>query len=350
MVKVTDITYETIPIEPTNESFKKCVEYIKLIGKDYKKMLPKKPKKTVSFEIHNSNSDFANLIRRNLLDEFTVYSMYMSETVQYDDSFHLNEVIEKQIEYIPILQDLEKYDIDKFSINLFAENKTYSIITIYSRDLEILYDNKKYAGESLFSDNIPILDLRASKKINITGIKICKGKAKDDSGKYLLLSNLKYKILDVIPLNKTKYETTGESSLNSNPSKFLFKLTNHRNIEPKKIMKICLGSIQKKLETILSEITKIKDSDTEYISDIIKFEILDNFKLIHFFGEYWTISNVISRYCYIEDNDIEFVCSSITHPTTEISIVKIKSNNYLKILINAVRNIINDVNIMEKSF
>ena len=351
MIKITNIKYETYVVEPKNKEFHKCVEYAKMVNKDYKKLLPNKPKKSVSFEIHNTNSDLANMIRRFLQDEIVVYSMGLNDyDIQSDDAFVVNDQLKRQLENIPILQHLEKYDCDKFTINLFAENKTYSSICIYTRDLEILYDNKKYNGVDLFSLNIPILQLRSSKKININNIKIEKGKAKDDAGKYLLLSNLKYKILDTIPLSKSKYETTGKSSLNSNPSKFLFKLTNHRNFEPEQIMKTCLKDIITKLDIILLEIKKIKDNDTEFVSDIIKLKIVDNFKLIYLFNEYWTISNIISRYCYLEDNDIDFVCSSIIHPTVEISIIKIKSNNYLKILINAIKKIINDIKIVQKGF
>lgn len=351
MVKVTNIKYETYDIETNHKEFKKCIEYAKLINSNYKKLLPNKPKKSVTFEIHDTNSDFANMIRRFLQDEIPVYSMGLDDyDIQSDDEFILNDYIKRRIEYIPILQDLEKYDITKFNIHLFIENKTHSNITVYTRDLEILYDNKKYTGADLFSYNIPILELRSSKKININNIKIDKGMAKDDAGKYLLLSNLKYKILDGIPLSKTKYKTTGESSLNSNPRKFLFKLTNHRNIDPKKIMKLCLNEIYTKLNIILTEIKKIKDDDSEFISEIIKLETNDNFKLIYFINEYWTIANVISRYCYLEDNDIDFVCSSILHPTNEISLVKIKSKNYLKILINAINQIIKDIKIFQLIF
>ena len=350
-MSITNIKYETHDVEPNNKEFKKCIEYAMLIDKNYKRFLPKKPKKSLSFELHNSNSDFANTIRRFLQDEIYVYSMDLNEyDIQTDDEFILNDYIKRKIEYIPILQEFEKFDISKFSIQLYIENKTSNIKPIYTSDLEVLYDNKKYTGDDLFSWNIPILDLRPSKKINIGNISIVSGQSKNDAGKFLLLSNLKYKILDMEPLNKTKYNTTGKSSLNTNPSKFLFKLTNHRNIDPKKIMNLFCNEFIKRLEIILQEIKKIKKEDDEFINNIIKLEKKNNIYFIYLFNEYWTISNVISRYCYLENDNIEFVCSSIIHPTEETSIIKIKDSNYLKILINAINNILNDVKKIQKSF
>ena len=69
MVKVLNIKYEEYPVEPNTPQFKKCVEYAKLIDKDYKLYLPDKPKKSVEFELHDANSDLANAIRRGIIDE-----------------------------------------------------------------------------------------------------------------------------------------------------------------------------------------------------------------------------------------------------------------------------------------
>ena len=270
--------------------------------------------------------------------------------IKTDDEFILNDYIKKRIESIPITQNMENYDIDKFAINLHRENATTECMNIYTRDFDILYDNKPYTGVHFFSENINVFSLKPIKKINITNIQITKGIAKDDASKFLLLSNITYKILDSKPLEKDKFKKTGESSLNSNPSKFLFKLTNHRNFKLKKILNICFNNIVNRLDNINTDIKKIKESDVGYISDIIKLETVGKFKLIYLIDEYWTISNVISRYCYLQDKDIDFVCSSIIHPTTEMSIIKIKHKNYLKILTNSIENIIKDMKKIKSSF
>jgi len=351
MVKVVNIKYETEAVEPNNKNFQKCIEYAKLITKDYKKYLPNRPKESISFELHDITSDMANTIRRFLYDEILVYSMSLDEyDIKTTDPFILNDYVKKRIESIPIIQDMEKYDIDKFTINLSFENLTAESMNIYTRDFEILYNDKKYTGDYFFSENICVFSLKSSKKIKISNIKIIRGVAKDDASKFLLLSNINYKILDTKPINKTQHKKTGESSLNSNPSKFLFKLTNHRNIKPKKILNLCLDNITERMENINAEIKKINENDTNYISDLIKLETNGNFIILHMNNEYWTLANVISRYCYLQDKDIEFVCSSIIHPTTEISLIKIKHKNYLKILINAINDIIKDVKNIKSYF
>jgi DNA-directed RNA polymerase subunit L len=351
MIKVINIKYETEPIEPSNKNFLRCVEYAKTMTDDYKKYLPNKPKESVSFELHNITSDLANTIRRFLCDEIFVYSMTLDEyDIKTTDEFILNDYVKKRIECIPIMQDMEKYDIDKFTINLHTENLTTNCSNVYTRDFEILYNNKPYTGDDFFSNNIDIFSLKPTKKINITNIKITKGVAKDDAGKFLLLSNIVYKILDSKPLEKTKFKRSGESSLNSNPNKFLFKITNHRNIKPKKILNICFDDIINRLDLIRTDIKNIKESDINYISDLTKLETVGNFKLLYLIKEYWTIANIISRYCYLQDKDIDFVCSSIIHPTTEISIIKIKHKNYLKVLTNSIDNIIKDIKTIKAHF
>jgi DNA-directed RNA polymerase subunit L len=351
MVKIVNIKYDTEPVEPNNKNFLKCIEYAKLITKDYKKFLPNKPKESVSFELHNATSDLANTIRRFLCDEIYVYSMTVDEdNIKTTDPFILSDYVKKRIESIPILQNMETQDIEKFDIHLYYENLTTECANVYTRDFEILYNGKKYSGVDFFSDNICIFSIKPTKKININGITISRGIAKDDANQFLLLSNIQYKILDVKPLDKSKHSTEGESSLNSCPSKFLFKLTNHRNIEPKKILKMCFDLIISRFENINSDIKNIKDDDLEYLSELLKLETSGNFKLIHLIGEYWTISNVIARYCYIQDKDIDFVCSSIIHPTTEVSIIKIKHKNYLKVISSAISDIIKDIKTIKDYF
>lgn len=351
MVKVVNIKYEVEPIEPKNANFLKCLEYAKLMTDDYKKYLPDKSKESVSFELHDTTSDMANAIRRFLHDEIEVYSMTLNESdIDTDDPFILTDHIKQRIEAVPITQDIEKYNMEKFTINLSSHNLTTEVMDIYTRDFEILYDGKKFKGDHFFSNNIHVFSLKTTKKIKISNIKIIKGIAKDNYGKFVFLSNIKYKILDTKPLEKTKYKRTGESSLNSTPSKFLFKLTNHRNIDPKKIMIMCLDSIINRIENLNSDVAKIKETETNYVSNLIKLENVGNFMLLHLINEYWTLSNLVSRYCYLQDKDIEFVCSSIIHPTTEVSIVKIKHKNYLKIILNALNEILKDLKTIKSSF
>lgn len=347
MVKVKNIKYSDVPFESKDKNFLKCVEYIKSVSPDYKKYLPKQDKQRVSFELTDANSDLANTIRRFLLDEIPVLSMHLDEkNIVSDDTFILTDYLKKNIEMIPILQDV--YDI---KIHLDIENHTDEIISVYSRDITISdTKGKSLDSDKYFSGTIPIINLRPAKSLKISNIQIVSGMGKNDSGKFIFLSNINYEILDIEPVTETKHETKGVSSLDSNPKHFKITCTTHRNIDPKKIMKICCDKITERLTQLLNELEMINNETTVHFSELLNVETKGDVKLFHLIGEYWTISNVISRYCYLLNSEIQFVCSSIVHPSIEESIVKITHPQAVKIMKDSVKKIITDVSLVKKAF
>ena len=352
MVKVKNIKYAEIPFESDDKNFQKCLSYVKTMVTDYKKYIPKNSKQQLSFELEDVTSDLANCIRRYLIDEIPVYSMNVDEeNIESDDRFILSDFLKKNIELIPFSQHISSKESSELTMTLHVENKTDDVISVYSSDIEVIDKNKnKLNNEKYFTTTIPIIKLRPGTMLNIKKINIVSGIGKNDSGKFILLSNISYEILDVVPLEENKFSTSGHSSLVSNPANFKFTLTTHRNADIKKIMPECCIAIINSMESIKSELTKIKDTDKIYFSDLIELETKGDVKLFYFKGEYWTIANIISKYCYIVFKDIQFVCSAIIHPSTEISIVKIKHTEPVKILLEALKLIIVDFNIINKSF
>lgn len=352
-VVIKNVKISTIEYNKKNfKDFDKCIEYIKLIKPDYKKFLPSKPLHQVQFEITNTVSDFANCIRRFLLDEINVYSMDVDESnILTDDRFILGDVLKKNIELIPLLQELTDIESNNLKMSITVENKTDDMMTIYSRDIVVSdKKNKKYANEKYFSLNIPLMQLRSNTTLKVSDISVVKGLGKNDAGKFCLLANMSYEILDIQPFEESKYETRGKSSLNSNPSHFKLSYKTHRNIDPKKIMILCCNAIADRMIAIQKELACIKSDDVIYFSDLIELEIRGDVKLYHFKGEYWTIANIIARYCYIEFKEIKFVCPCIIHPSKEESVVKIKHPDSLKILNMAINHILADVAIVKKAF
>jgi DNA-directed RNA polymerase subunit L len=345
-IKIDELTYD----KKHFAEFDKCVEYVKLIKPDYKKYLPSKPQHKVQFEILDTVSDFANCIRRFLLDEIIVYSMNVHENnITTNDKFILSDHLKKRIELIPFQQKLP--NIDDLKISLIAENKTDDIMTVYTRHINVTdKKNKPLDSEKYFSTNIPLTQLRSNTSLEITDINIVNGCAKEDAGKFCLLANLSYEIADVNPFEESKYEKKGESSLNSTPTYFKISYATHRNIEPKKIMILCCDGITERLSKIQEELSCIKINTLVYFSDLVNLETKGDVKLYHFKGEYWTIANIISRYCFLEFKEIKFVCACITHPSTEESIVKIIHPESNKILISAINHILADINIVKKAF
>lgn len=351
MVKVTKVKYTEIPFESNDKNFQKCIDYIKTIDPDYKKYLPKNSKHHLSFEIEDATSDLANCIRRYLIDEMPVYSMNVDEDdIKSDDRFILTDFLKKNIELIPFTQYLTDAESKNLTMHLHVENKTDDVISVHSSDIEVMDKNKKLNNEKYFTTTIPIIKLRPGTMIDIKNINVVSGIGKVDSGKFILLSNISYEILDVVPLEENKFSRTGHSSLVSNPTHFKFGLTTHRHSDIKKIMPLCCDSILNTMELIKTELSKIKESDKTYFSDTIELETKGDVKLYYLKGEYWTIANIISKYCYIAFKDIQFVCAAIIHPSTETSIVKIRHTESIKILLEAIKLIIADINTINKAF
>ena len=115
-------------------------------------------------------------------------------------------------------------------------------------------------------------------------------------------------------------------------------------------MILCCDGIIDRLSSIQKELSQIKNDTTVHFSNLINLETKGNMKLYHFKDEYWTIANIIARYCFLEFKEIKFVCSCIAHPSTEESIVKIIHPESAKILTSAIKNILADVTVLKKAF
>jgi hypothetical protein len=127
-------------------------------------------------------------------------------------------------------------------------------------------------------------------------------------------------------------------------------LKTHRNIAIKNVIpKIC-DVIKDKFNKVLNELKNIKSSDIVYFSESIEIETKDEFKKFHFKGEYWTLINILSKYCYNEMPNIPYIASSIIHPSIEEGILTINYSDPIKLLNNAIGAFLKDLDIFEKSF
>lgn len=351
MISVKNIKYKDIPFVSKDKNFVKCLAYAKSINSDISQYIPISNKESVSFELVNVNSSIANCIRRFLIDELEVYSMHVDEEkVETDDPFILCDYIKKMIELIPICQDHKEEHLDSLHISINIENKTDDLITIYSSDIDIMDKKNKLNNDDYFITTIPIITLRSCKKLHIKDICIVKGSGKINSGKFSLLNHILYEALDVEPLTMSKFAKTGNSSLVSNPTHYKIEFETYRNIKSKTIMPRCCELILHRITTIHDILEELKENTTIHISNTINIKTNGELTLFYFKGEYWTISNLISKYCFTLHNDIEFVCSTIVHPSQEEAIVKIKHSEPIKILKDALLKIIKDFKLIKSYF
>jgi DNA-directed RNA polymerase subunit L len=354
MVKIKNIKIEESSFfKKTDAAFKKCLEYAKLVNPNAIDLLPVNTKYTVTFELTDTCTELANCIRRSLIDEVPVFSMTIDDTnIDTDDMFILSDFIKKNIELVPITQELKENDIADLQLTLNVKNTKDTIIPVHSGAIEVYNTKtkKKLNTADYFSTGIILIYLRPTFSLHLKSIKIDIGRGKTHGGKYSYVANTLYEVMDIKPLIDNKYETKGESCLNSNPTHYKVGYKTYRNIAPKHVMIKCCAELISKFENISKELQNIKKTDVVYISDLIELETSDSMSIYHLKSEYWTASNIISKYCFIAFKDIEFVCSSIIHPSTEESLVKIKHPQSLDIIQKAIKNIIADINTIYKAF
>ena len=125
-------------------------------------------KKSLSFELINSNEAFANGIRRIFNDELLVKSLDVNiYDLKTDDKYILPDNIIERLNLIPILQNIN--DNIVFSINII--NNTNDIINIYSKDI---INKNKNDKNIYFNNNILICSLKPNRYLYINNIKITK--------------------------------------------------------------------------------------------------------------------------------------------------------------------------------
>jgi hypothetical protein len=325
------------------ESFKKCLKLVP----NLLDLLPKNSKFKVSFELHDTNTDLANAIRRCILNEIEIYSMtFNEENMNISDPYILSDFIKKQIELIPILQDPD-IDYDDLKIDINVKNNTNQLINITSKDINVYHKDKQ---KNIMTDTIILCNLRPMEFFNINNIYIKKGKGRNDAGAFNSVSNITYDILNIIPYDENNKK--GSNSLISNPTSFEISYTTYRNIKkPFYFIKLCCDTLIKRLEIILNDMKNIKNDDIKYYSEILELETKNDLKILYIKNECRTIANLIARYCFIlTKQNIKFISSDITHYEKDIVFIKIIHNEFSTLIQNSIKKIIDEIKNIKINF
>jgi hypothetical protein len=345
--------------KPENLNLKNSLSYIAFLGNgiDGKDLLPKSSKFKLEFEISNTCPEFANGIRKCIIDEIPLSSLTMdSDKFTTSDRYILSDYLQKNIELVPIYQDLDFDKADKWTISLDIINSTDEVINIKSGDLEIFEGKKKIPTDSVVSSNITIVELHPSMFIKISNITFIHGLARVDAAKFASVSNIRYEILDVIPLAHTKEEKNqGKSSLMSRATSFRIGYTTYRNVkDPRTIIYGCCDALTNRFNAFKKELNNVKENPEtkviSYFSTLLDIETRGDIKFFNFKDEARTLPNMIAQYCFRLDTNIPFISASLIHPSTEIGVVKIKHTNSIKLIQDAITAILRDLAILRNYF
>jgi len=308
-----------------------------------KHLLPNKNKKIISFELTNSNVEFANAIRRIITNELEVKILNVNITnVNTDDKYILSNLIKDRLELISIDQSIPEDCKFKISIT----NNTLDIKKITTNDI-ILLNHKELNIKHLFNTNIILCYLNQKKYITVTDITINKDTGLNN-GKYALCT-VNYEIIN------TDFKIP---TLNNNNSDFKFTLKTNGNIEPIKIINLVEINLNKRLDIIeeninkINKINKILNSNETQLLELNDLYIIKNFDIYSYYinNESHTIGNLFVKYIYDLEPNIEMINYSIIHPTKNQVIINIKHNNHNKLILNAITNIRKDLKLFTSYF
>lgn len=351
-LKVEKITIESLSIKKTKE----LDEIIKLIEKHGTKnaqnLLPKSDKKKLYFELHNSNSAFANAIRRTLIDELPTKCMAVdSKNIYSDDKFisRSDDVLINNISLIPIKQNIESKYFETHDIGLDIFNDTDDIIEIKVSDIIVRKKDKKESASTLFPDtNIILTYLRPGKQLRINNIRLEEGYAYKNACKFTLLNNVMYRPLDIEPYDQ--FTGKGTKSIEKDCKSFAISFTTTGSIEPMEVIKLACEQINFNITDILQKIQLYINASKPkfYSGDNCEVDFTNDIYTFKLTGHYLTELNLISAYTYLIDNNVPFVTSTVERYDTMIGLLKIKHTD-IGVLISAIEECKKDLKILEES-
>lgn len=321
-----------------NDDFKKCMEYVSYMKKDPVELFPP-IRHVVRFEIKNAEVELANTIRKCIIGELSIKSLEFDESdIDTDDKYILSDYLRKNIENIPINQDMDLDYLKTLKISLHCINKTIDLITIYSHDIIVLDKGKPI---ELFARNVPITVLHPCNYLKISNITISEGITYTNAGKYSAIAASYYEILE--------NEKTA-TSLISNPKHFKLGYTTYGNIIPKHILDKCLTTLTGRLNIILNELMAASNqSEISYYSNLLRIEEKDDIVIFYIENEFWSFSRLIAKYCMLLDSNIKFVAPGIIHPSANKCFIKIIHSTPVKLLCDTVIKILKDIHILLES-
>ena len=319
----------------------------------HKNLLPNLTKKTVSFELIDSNEAFANGIRRVFNDELDIKVLNADiNNINTDDKFILPDNIKERLNLLPINQSI----LHNKLFNISITNDTNEIINIYSKDI---LNKDKTDKVEYFNKNVQICSLRPKKYISISNIGISTDKGYENN--VYCLGSFTYKCIN------TDFNIP---SLNNKLSDFAISFTNNYNAEPKEIINMIYDNLYFRMKKIQTEINDyIINNNSEDVNKINNdLYILKNTKIvnlkddepgkkeindlyeIHINKEYHTIGNLICKYVFLVDPNIELINYKLIHVLTHKIIITIKHVEYKKIINLAINKFLDDLKIFKSAF
>lgn len=313
IIKIDKINYTDYKINYKNTKFEKLFIENKTLIPDFNHSL-------LSFNIYNTKSSFVNSIRRCILDELLVKSLYFDiSNISTNDKFILNDLIQDRIQLISIDQSIDKSKT--FSIDV--HNTTTNLMSVNTNMLQNSdkKDNRKY-----FNQNIKLCDLKPNRFITINNINI-----NSDYG----INNNIYSIgrasYEVINMDMNKHQ-----SLSTDSTDFTFYIYSNGNITTQNILFQSIDNLIQRLNHIYDLIDKYNNDN---INDELIININNNITTFYIKNEYHTLGNLIVDYMFELDTSTKLLNYNNEHPLKNEITIKTDNSTPNKLILQAISNI-----------
>lgn len=351
-------------IKITKESIIESKELLELFQnmkkydiKNPRSLLPASHWYSVEFKLKNTFAGFANSIRRVLMEEMKVKCLTITEkNIQTDDDFILSDFIIKNINLVPINQELDNNFMEKNNVYLYKYNNTNDIIDVMMSDIKISNkkDSKNVDLEKLIPESCIILvRLRPGKFIKLISFDIEEGYAKNNYAKFTLLDNIQYYPIypdNVVPFDN--FTSSGTRSVEVDPTEFFISFTTSGNISVEKTINDCSSTLIERLNKAKKKVEKFSSSkqETKYYYDE-NFEVIiqDEMYIYKFYQEYLTLANLVTQQCFLLDYNISFCVPAVSRFDNEIAIIKLIHAEPNKLLISSIEICIHNLEIWRDS-
>lgn len=295
-------------------------------------LIPDSERHNIKLKIRNSYSEFANAIRIIAKSYIPTKCISLDESsIDTNDSYIINANLKKNIEMLPLYQDS-----DIKTLTLDIENKTDSLIPVYSSDI------KEY--KHISSHNIEICQLNPGKYLKITMYTL-KGISKDDAGKYSLLGPVRYKVVNVDLPDSFEKKNMNNSSVNTDYKDFDITLCTVGNVSYEYILNSIREILLEKLEQYKQIIIEYKNAEdeTNFKTANATFTLNLGLLKIETKGFHVAVPAMIAKKCYQLDLNIPRVSSCPKRYDTYINKFLINHADKINLILKAIEKCKDDV-------
>lgn len=304
-------------------------------------LIPVLRRHNVKVHLKKVSTAISNGLVRTLMDEITVKTLECDkDDIITDDENIMWASVQKTIQSIRLNQEVPKNA--RFSLKF--TNTTAEPQMVRSGNLKT---NHKL-GVVPFNSTFRIMTVREGRTLEINNIRVEENQGRNYSfGQYSVVSNCGHHPLDVDIFSRGE----GTDVFVSNPKEYEINFGTNGNAKPKWILMAACQSIYNRANKLAKELEVVSDkSKLKYTSDIMDINQEDDLTHFTFKGETHTICNLIRYFIYEKHPNIALSNYAITHPTEMNSVYRLISQKPKKIMLEALENIVDMFQSLEKQF